>query len=364
MPKRICDLSWDAYQTLGFDEKMAYLMQTGGTPYHTLFAQQFNFNLLSQLANLANEIRFISKTREGTEFLKTLVSHKRAMLYFSQPSSRTFLSFLSACQILGLQAGEVRDTSTSSEFKGESREDAVRTFSSYFDLIIMRTPEKGLAERMAWMLSHSERPIPIINAGSGQDQHPTQALLDVYTLLRSFEKTGGLKDKTVLFCGDLLRGRTVRSLSQLLVNYPNIRQVFVAPPQLQVSDDVKAFLTSRQAVFTVTDDFRKELPDADAVYMTRIQDEWDQAKGESARIDTSQFKFGKDELALLKPTAIVMHPLPRRDEISTEVDGDPRAMYWRQMRNGMWVRAALIAMTFGCENTIHAYFKASGTEIV
>jgi aspartate carbamoyltransferase catalytic subunit len=316
------------------------------------------------LSNLANEIRFISKTREGTEFLKTLVSHKRAMLYFSQPSSRTFLSFLSACQILGLPTGEVRDTSTSSEFKGESREDAVRTFSSYFDLIIMRTPEKGLAERMAWGLSHSERPIPIINAGSGQDQHPTQALLDVYTLLRSFDKTGGLKDKTVLFCGDLLRGRTVRSLSQLLVNYPNIRQVFVAPPQLQVSDDVKAFLTSRQAIFTVTDDFRKELPEADAVYMTRIQDEWDQAKGESAQIDTRKFKFGKDELDLLKPTAIVMHPLPRRDEISTDVDGDPRAMYWRQMRNGMWVRAALIAMTFGCESRIHAYFKASGTEIV
>jgi aspartate carbamoyltransferase catalytic subunit len=364
MPKRICDLSWDAYQALSFDDKRVYLMQPGGTPYHTLFAQQFNFNLLSQLANLANEIRFISKTREGTEFLKTLVSHKRAMLYFSQPSSRTFLSFLSACQILGLPTGEVRDTSTSSEFKGESREDAVRTFSSYFDLIIMRTPEKGLAERMAWGLSHSERPIPIINAGSGQDQHPTQALLDVYTLLRSFDKTGGLKDKTVLFCGDLLRGRTVRSLSQLLVNYPNIRQVFVAPPQLQVGDDVKAFLTSRQAVFTITDDFRKELPDADAVYMTRIQDEWDQAKGESAQIDTRKFKFGKDELALLKSTAIVMHPLPRRDEISTDVDGDPRAMYWRQMRNGMWVRAALIAMTFGCENTIHAYFKASGTEIV
>jgi len=364
MPKWICDLSWDAYQALGFEEKMAYLMQTGGTPYHTLFAQQFDLNLLSQLTNLANEIRFIAKTRQGTEFLKTLVSHKRAMLYFSQPSSRTFLSFLSACQILGLQTGEVRDTSTSSEFKGESREDAVRTFSSYFDLIIMRTPEKGLAERMAWMLSHSERPIPIINAGSGQDQHPTQALLDIYTLLRSFEKTGGLKDKTVLFCGDLLRGRTVRSLSSLLINYPNIRQVFVAPPQLQVGDDVQALLKLHRADFRITDDFHSAISEADAVYMTRIQDEWDQTKGESARIDTSKFKFGKEELALLKHTAIVMHPLPRRDEIATEVDGDPRAMYWRQMRNGMWIRAALIAMTFGCEHIIHAYFKASGTEIV
>lgn len=364
MPKPICDLSWDAYQSLSFQEKMIYLMQSGGTPYHTLFAQQFDNALLGQLANLANEIRFIAKTRQGTEFLKTLVPHKRAMLYFSQPSSRTFLSFLSACQILGMQTGEVRDTSTSSEFKGESKEDSMRTFSSYFDLIIMRTPEKGLAERMAWLLSHSERPIPIINAGSGQDQHPTQALLDIYTLLRSFEKTGGLKEKTVLFCGDLLRGRTVRSLAQLLVNYPKIRQVFVAPPQLQVSEDVQSFLASRQADFVLTDDFRRAIPEADAIYMTRIQDEWDQAKGESAKIDTTKFRFGKDELALLKPTSIVMHPLPRREEISTDVDGDPRAMYWRQMRNGMWVRAALIAMTFGCEHMIHAYFKASGTEIV
>jgi aspartate carbamoyltransferase catalytic subunit len=364
MAKPICDLSWDVYQALSFQEKMAYLMQSGGTPYHTLFAQQFNRELLGQLATLANEIRFIAKSRKGTEFLKTLVAHKRAMLYFSQPSSRTFLSFLSACQILGVQTGEVRDTATSSEFKGESREDSVRTFSSYFDLIIMRTPEKGLAERMAWLLSNSERPIPIINAGSGQDQHPTQALLDIYTLLRSFEKTGGLQEKTVLFCGDLLRGRTVRSLSQLLVNYPKIRQVFVAPPQLQVGEDVQNFLTARKANFELTDDFKNAIPEADAVYMTRIQDEWDQSKGESAKIDTSRFRFGKTELDLLKPTSIVMHPLPRREEISTDVDGDPRAMYWRQMRNGMWIRAALIAMTFGCEQTIHSFFKASGTEIV
>ncbi len=364
MPKPICELNWESYQVLSIQEKMVCLMQSAGTPYHTLFAQQFDQGLLGQLASLANEIRFIAKTRKGTEFLKTVVSHKRAMLYFSQPSSRTFLSFLSACQILGLQTGEVRDTATSSEFKGESREDSLRTFSSYYDLIIMRTPEKGLAERMAWLLSNSERPIPIINAGSGQDQHPTQALLDIYTLLRSFEKTGGLQEKTVLFCGDLLRGRTVRSLSQLLVNYPKIRQVFVAPPQLQVGEDVQAFLTDRQANFELTDDFQNAIPEADAIYMTRIQDEWDQSKGESAKIDTSRFRFGKAQMDLLKPTSIVMHPLPRREEISTEVDGDPRAMYWRQMRNGMWIRAALIAMTFGCEHIIHAYFKASGTEIV
>lgn len=357
MIKKMFTISWNEFQSLSLAEKVPYLMQEGGAPYHTLFAQQFGYEQLESLAQLANEIRTLSKTREGTEFLRKQASHKRAMLYFSQPSSRTFLSFASACQILGVPTGEVRDTSISSEFKGESKEDSVRTFSSYFDLIIMRTPEKGLAEHMAWVLSNSERPIPIINAGSGQDQHPTQALLDIYTLLRSFERSGGLRDRTVLFCGDLLRGRTVRSLSYLLTNFPNIRQIFVAPEQLQVGSDVTDFLKAKNVEFERTDDFHAAIPKSDAVYMTRIQDEWDTAKGESACIDTCRFKFGVEELKLLPPRAVIMHPLPRRDEISTEVDGDPRAMYWRQMRNGMWIRTALIAMTFGCEKRIHEYFR-------
>ena len=357
MTEQIFDIPWDRFQALTPVDKAPYLMQENGAPYHTLFAQQFGAETLDALARLANKIRAIAKTRAGTEFLKTQVSHKRAMLYFSQPSSRTFLSFMSACQILGVQTGEVRDTAISSEFKGESREDSVRTFSSYFDLIVMRTPEKGLAEHMAWVLSNSERSIPIINAGSGQDQHPTQALLDVYTLLRSFERGGGLRDKTVVFCGDLLRGRTVRSLSYLLTNYPNIRQIFVAPPQLQVGEDVVAALKQKNTAFEITSDFHAVLPEADAVYMTRIQDEWDKDKGDSDRIDTRPFKFGMRELGLLPSRGIIMHPLPRRDEISTEVDSDPRAMYWRQMRNGMWIRAALIALTFGCEKRIHEYFR-------
>ena len=357
MSKRIFDISWDQFQALSLTEKTPYLMQADGVPYHTLFAQQFGYPLLERLALLANEIRAIAKTRAGMEFLRSQVAHKRAMLYFSQPSSRTFLSFASACQILGVPTGEVRDIAISSEFKGESREDSVRTFSSYFDLIIMRTPEKGLAEHMAWVLSNSERPIPIINAGSGQDQHPTQALLDIYTLLRSFERCGGLRDRTVLFCGDLLRGRTVRSLSYLLTNYPNIKQIFVAPGPLQVGEDVLAVLKEKNVAFELTEDFHAAIPHADAVYMTRIQDEWDTAKGESAKIDTSRFKFGADELKLLPQRAVIMHPLPRRDEISTAVDSDPRAMYWRQMRNGMWIRTALIAMTFGCEKRIHEYFR-------
>ena len=354
MSDRLADIGWEEFMGLSPEAKSGYLAAPGlgGMPYHTLFAQQFDRLILERLAALANRIRFISKSREGALHLKGLLSHKRAMLYFSQPSSRTFLSHLAACQILGLTTGSVRDAATSSEFKGESKEDSIRTFSSYFDMIIMRSPEQGLAEKMAWELSNSSRPVPIINAGSGKDQHPTQALLDIYTLMRSFETKGGIDGRTVVFCGDLMRGRTVRSLSYLLTRFEGVRQVFVAPQELQVPADVVMVLAKKGVEFEVTDSLRDAVPGADAVYMTRIQDEWDESKGASAKIDTSRFKFGAKELALLKADAVIMHPLPRRDEIATCCDRDPRAMYWRQMRNGMWIRDALIAATFGLEREI------------
>ncbi len=347
-------IGWDDYSALSAEDKRQYLTRTDGSgmPYHTLFAQQFDRGLIERLCALANRIRFINKTREGALYLKTVLAHRRAMLYFSQPSSRTFLSHLAACQILGITTGSVRDAATSSEFKGETKEDSIRTFSSYFDMIIMRSPEQGLAEKMAWELSNGDRPVPILNAGSGKDQHPTQALLDIYTLVRSFETKGGLDGRTVVFCGDLLRGRTVRSLSYLLTDFNNVRQIFVAPAELHVPDDVIETLKSKGVDYILCDDLREATKEADAVYMTRIQDEWDASKGASAKIDTSRFRFGKEELDLLKPDGVIMHPLPRREEISTCCDNDPRAMYWRQMRNGMWIRAALIAATFGLEKEI------------
>lgn len=351
---RLNDISWEDFETLSLEQKRPYLEREEGDalPYHTLFAQQFDRTLLERLCALANRIRFINKSREGALYLKSVLAHKRAMLYFSQPSSRTFLSHLAACQILGVTTGSVRDAATSSEFKGESKEDSIRTFSSYFDMIIMRSPEQGLAEKMAWELSNSSRSIPIINAGSGKDQHPTQALLDIYTLVRSFENTGGLDGRTVVFCGDLLRGRTVRSLSYLLTRYEGVKQIFVAPKELQVPQDVISMLEECSVDFEVSTNLKDAVKKSDAVYMTRIQDEWDSSKGASAKIDTSMFKFGAEELALLKEDGCLLHPLPRRDEIATCCDRDPRAMYWRQMRNGMWIRAALIAATFGLEREI------------
>ena len=216
----------------------------------------------------------------------------------------------------------------------------------------MRTEIGGLSERMAWVLSNSTRPVPVINAGSGSDQHPTQAVLDIYTLQRSFENRGGVDGKRIVFVGDLLRGRTVRSLSMLLANYEGVSLDFVAPAQLQISPEILADLDARGVSYTVSDHLPSSIPTADAVYMTRVQDEWDRVRGESAKIDTSAFNFGPRELALLKPDAVVMHPLPRREEIAPEIDTDPRAVYWRQMRNGMWVRAAIIASIFECEDAI------------
>lgn len=356
MTVQLSDITWDSFRELELGEKGRYLAKDE-REYHVLVAQQFNRKRLEELGALATHIRRISKQESGMTFLRSLLPNQRAMLYFSQPSSRTFLSFCSACEILGMNIGEVRDTATSSEFKGETQEDSVRTFSSYFDLIVMRSQIGGLAERMAWLLSNTERPVPIINAGSGKDQHPTQALLDIYTLQRSFEKRGSIDGKTIIFVGDLARGRTVRSLAWLLTNYRDVKMLFVAPAELQIGEDILGLLRSAGVKHEVMSDFDKAIPMGDAIYMTRIQDEWD-AAGESRKIDISRYCFTRDKLALLKPDAVIMHPFPRRQEIAVDVDDDPRAVYWRQMRNGMWIRAALIAAIFGKEKAINEYFAA------
>ena len=349
-------LSWEAFRDMDPEQK-ASLLSRAGHPYHALLSQQFDRPTLDRICDLATKMRKIAKTRGGMKFLQDLLSEKRAMLYFAQPSTRTFLSFYAACQLLGIQAAEVRDAHTSSEVKGESQEDSVRTFSSYFDMIIMRHPQGGFAERIAWMLSRTDRPVPVINAGSGKDQHPTQALLDIYTLQRSLEKRrGGLEGAKIAFVGDLLRGRTVRSLSLLLTHYPGVKQYFVAPEQLQIGADILQKLDAAGMSYEVTADFDAVMPEVDAIYMTRIQDEWDQA-GESQAIDIAKFHLRAEHLNILKPEAIIMHPLPRRKEIAPEIDADPRAKYWRQVRNGMWVRAVLILMVFDREKEIDRYYE-------
>ena len=334
-------MTWDQWSQLHSHEKVPYLSKDGRI-YDVLFSQQFNRDLLDRLYVVTNKVRLVSKTREGAAWLQSLLRTKKAMLYFIQPSTRTFLSFWSACATLGMQVVDVRSTETSSEMKGESADDTLRTFASYFDLLITRHPEKGYAERASFILGRTRRPVPVINAGSGKDQHPTQALLDIFSLRRSFENSGGLADKTVMMVGDLKRGRTVRSLVYLLANFPGIRFLFVSPPAFRMEGDIKDFLTRRHLHWEETDRFEEALTQADALYMTRLQNEYD-VDGESQSYDVNQYTLRVPHLKTMKAGSVILHPLPRRSEIEEAVDQDPRAVYWRQVRNGMWTRVALSA---------------------
>jgi aspartate carbamoyltransferase catalytic subunit len=319
--------------------------------FHVIDPQIFDRPLLDELCDLTNRVRAVAKNDEGAVVLQGLLPHARAMLYFPQPSTRTFLSFNNACHILGIRTSEIRDPATSSEVKGESFDDSIRTFSSYVDVIIMRTPEAGYAARAATLMDRIPRPVPIINAGSGKDQHPTQALLDIYTLERSFSLNGGIDGKVIGMMGDLRRGRTVRSLCNLMPNYRDVRLVFIAPEQFAMEADVKAHLDRHGIRYTETASLPEALPDLDAIYVTRMQTEWDTA-GESSAMDYRQFSIHPRNLKLLKPDAVIMHPLPRGPEIHRDVDNDPRAMYWRQERNGMWMRVAILVKIFGIDEHV------------
>jgi len=338
--------------------------------FHVVLAQQFERDAIEQLCTLSDMIREIATTRQGTQFLITLLSHRRAMLYFIQPSTRTFLSFTAACQVLGMPFNDVRDRSTSSEVKGESEDDTIRVLSQYFDLIIMRHPGEGFAEHVAHMLNEMPRTIPVINGGSGKDQHPTQALLDIYTLCRSLAKQTAkverrFKDnvfdgKSIAFVGDLKRGRTVRSLSYLLCKYPGVKLKFISPPSLQISDDILEYLKRNDTQFELSNDLREHIGDLDAVYMTRLQDEWD-TDGEKSTIDYGKFSLTADMTGSFKKNLAILHPLPRREELDQKLDATPFAKYWDQVRNGMWMRAALIASIFNVDIAIRDHYHAYHT---
>jgi aspartate carbamoyltransferase catalytic subunit len=352
----VLDEKFAEFQELPTEKKIE-CFEKDGRLFAMIISQQLNREIIDEIYEITNHLRQISKSKVGSLFIQNLLCHKRAMLYFTQPSSRTFLSFESACHMLGMKTSEIRNASVSSEVKGESYDDSLRTFSSYTDLIIMRHEGQVTAERAAWLLNtRTNRPVPIINGGSGSDQHPTQAILDVYTLQRSFENQGGLDGKTILMCGDLKRGRTVRSLSYLMKNFEDMKIIYAAPPAFQMKDDVCSFLEKHKIPYQLeTETLENVLSEADAIYMTRIQDEHDAVAGESGQIDTSRFKLSPSDMSKVRSTAVIMHPFPRRDEIDVAIDPDPRAMYWRQERNGMWTRAALIAYIFDVHEEILSY---------
>ena len=329
------------------------LNQRNDRLFHVLDPRQFDRALLDDLCALTTRLRQHAKSRLGARSLQTLLPHKRAMLYFTQPSTRTFLSFDNACHLLGIRTSEIRDPSISSEVKGETFEDSIRTFSSYVDVIIMRTHEAGMAAQSAALMDGIERPVPIVNAGSGKDQHPTQALLDIYTLERSFEHRGGIDGRTIGLMGDLRRGRTARSLAYLMKNYRGVRLVFIAPDAFAMGADIKEHLRDHGIPFHETDKLDSVIGDLDAVYVTRLQTEHDVGE-ESKGFEHARFRIGREQLPALRPDAVIMHPLPRGPEIDPAIDSDPRAMYWRQERNGMWMRVALLVKIFEVEDELPA----------
>ena len=369
--------------------------QRQGRLKHIIFGQQLTTQLLEKLCRSADTIRTMAKDPNGNAQLRNLLADKRAMLYFTQPSTRTFLSFMAACQILGITCNEVRDPKTSSEVKRESRTDSVRMFSSYFDVIIMRSQIEKFAEVCAYMMNELEeqeqRSVPIINAGAGSDEHPTQALLDMYTIYRSFDfenrsahassqlnqlkrnypdLISGPQRKTYLFCGDISRGRTVKSLAVVLAQYPDVRMFFVSPDHqtLRLDPQLKDFLLSSGVEVHEFDSLDASienspiLSDTDCFYMTRIQREHNtpDVEAELSQLDLSPFRLSMDRVQQLKSYAAILHPFPRDEvvgEIPQEVDRDPRAMYFRQARNGMWARAALLVHLFDASEDL--FFASS-----
>lgn len=353
------DLSLDAFLKLPEREQIPYIGQRA-----ILYAQQFDRTALDHLCAVADAARALHKTPNGASELAELLRFRMALNFFVQPSSRTFMSFNTAQAWLGLNRMSVRDLAISSMSKGESLVDSVRTFISYVDLVVMRHSDELAAPAAFWTSTKAHRrirlpdgqqvPVPIINAGSGTRQHPTQALLDVYTLQRALRPVGGLDGKTVLLVGDLRRGRTVRSLSYLMARYPGSSLIFAAPEKYQMLPDITDFLDEQGVRWTTVPSLAHGLKSADAVYMTRIQDEWGALDQRGFERADARFVFGPEHLSLLRPHAPILHPLPKRDELDPSLDyiDDPRVAWWRQERNGMWMRVAIIAWLFGVSDRV------------
>jgi aspartate carbamoyltransferase catalytic subunit len=303
-------------------------MAVGSRLRHVIESQQFTRSFLEDLLARAEEIK-----AEPHRFSGRLNGRVMAALFY-EPSTRTRLSFEAAMLRLG---GQTMGTDNAREFssaaKGETLEDTIRIVSGYADVIVLRHYEEGAAKRAASVSS-----VPVINAGDGPGQHPTQALLDLYTIRDELGRIDGLN---IAMVGDLANGRTVRSLTYLLSKFRQIKIWFVAPPQVAMRDDLKAHLDEHHIPWVESEDLDDVLPEVDVVYQTRIQKERFTDLGQYEALK-GIYRIDNHALGLMRKYAIVMHPLPRVDEIAPEVDVDPRAAYFRQARNGLHIRMALL----------------------
>jgi len=303
---------------------------------HILEAQQFDRAWLEQeLFPLAEEMKRIVEEEDGSDIL----SRKRMISFFYEPSTRTRASFEIAMAMLGgrvvFSTENARDFSSVS--KGETLEDTIRVLSRLRPhVIVLRYDEEGGAAIAAEFSS-----VPIINAGDGAGQHPTQALLDLHTIQTRLGKIDGI---SIAMVGDLARGRTVRSLSYLLAKFSGVKIYFVSPEVVRIRDDIKDYLQRHNVCFTEESDLRAVASKVDVIYQTRVQKE----RGALLRRYGNEEGFyivNREVLDLMREDAIIMHPFPRVDEITPEVDTDPRAVYLdTQVDSGLFVRMALLKM--------------------
>lgn len=285
---------------------------------------------IDSLIDTANDI-----IADPAKYRSACVGKKLATLFF-EPSTRTRLSFEAAMLDLGGSTLGFSEAQSSSSSKGESVSDTVRVVSCYSDIIAMRHPKEG-APLVASM--HSEA--PVINAGDGGHNHPTQTLTDLLTIKREL---GRLSDLTVCFCGDLKFGRTVHSLISALSRYSGIKLVLVSPDELKLPGYIKKEVIEKNGMeYTETADLVSAMPDIDVLYMTRVQKERFFNEDDYLRLRDS-YILTPDKLEYAKKTLKILHPLPRVNEISTKIDGDERACYFKQVKNGKFIRMALILM--------------------
>ena len=261
-----------------------------------------------------------------------------ATLFF-EPSTRTRLSFEAAMLHLGGAVEGFADASYTSSTKGETLADTIRVVSSYVDVIAMRSPKEGAA-----LVASQYSPVPVINAGDGGHFHPTQTLTDLLTIRRL---QGGFEGHTVGFCGDLKFGRTVHSLAQAMSRYPRNKFIFISPKELSVPEYITEDILKPAGIeYIETEKLEDVIGDLDILYMTRVQKERFFNEQDYIRLKDS-YILNSAKMKLAKSDMIVLHPLPRVNEIAVEVDNDPRAAYFKQVKYGMYARMALIAKLTG-----------------
>ncbi|WP_191013446.1 aspartate carbamoyltransferase [Treponema zioleckii] len=299
---------------------------------HLIKPSDFSVSEIDEICSLAEQIIV-----DPTSFQDVCRGKILATLFF-EPSTRTRLSFEAAMLHLGGAVEGFSDAANSSTSKGESLADTIRTVSSYVDVIAMRNPKEGAA-----LVASRYAECPVINAGDGGHFHPTQTLTDMLTI-RALK--GGFEGHTIGFCGDLKFGRTVHSLTEAMSRYKNNKFIFISPKELAVPEYITEYLDSVGVPYTTAERLESVIGDVDILYMTRVQKERFFNEQDYIRLKDS-YILDRQKMTLAAKNMIVLHPLPRVNEISPEVDDDPRAAYFKQVKYGMYVRMALIAKLVG-----------------